>query len=318
MLPFLKLLSRGYHKRLPPYRPATACDLVSLRDLPAPVDVSLEPEPSWYGYRVQAIKFRSSVACSCTENETVYGRLIFAHESAPWTVIVPGYGTGAVPFSGYSFFQDAHARSLLERNVNTALIELPYHLQRTPAGRVSGEGFFSPDLFETQTAVRQGVADTICLVRWLGKAFQRPVALWGTSLGGCIAGLAATLLPELAALVLMEPLDNPGDTIAVLPGAWEIRQALTAHGVPPEKVPELLRDVAPSSYQPAIPRDRILFVIPLWDRVVPTIYQERFWEAWGQPQRITVKATHTTTAAHRPIVSRVAVFLARQLRHRTH
>ncbi|HEY3368477.1 MAG TPA: hypothetical protein VGK74_25765 [Symbiobacteriaceae bacterium] len=317
MLPLLKLASPGYRGRLAPYRAAEPCDLCDLDHIRPPEDVAVFDEPAWRGYRVQGYCYPSPVDCRREENNAVHGRLIIVDEAAPWALVVPGYATGAFPPKGYSLFQDVQGLALLEQSINVALIDLPFHLKRKQRGQLSGEGFFSPDLGETQTAVRQATADAISLVRWLEQRSGRPVGLWGTSLGGCIAGLVAARVASLAGVVLMEPLDNPGSVLAALPGTWEIRELLVPHGVEAEHLEEAFKSVAPSSYPPAVPRERILFVTPLWDRVVPTRFQEAFWEAWGKPERILWKAGHITMATNRALNTQASQFLSRWILNRS-
>lgn len=311
MLPLLKMMSPGYHRRLPEFRPADACEISALRQLGAPAEVRLIDERPWLGRKVEAFAFPSPVDCQCESNRMVHGRLITADPNAPWTLIVPGYSTGATPPYNYSFFQDIQGRSLLERGMNVALIDLPFHLRRKQVGCLSGEGFFSPDLAAMQATFQQAAADSIALVRWLEQRSEQRVGLWGTSLGGCVAGLVATQVPDLSVLALMEPLDNPGHSLQVLPGSREIRERAMRAGVTPEQLPAFLNSVAPSSYRPLITKERILFVTPLWDRVVPVQFQEAFWEAWGRPERILREASHTTMAANRELNARVADFIAR-------
>ncbi|HYG58851.1 MAG TPA: hypothetical protein VD902_12405 [Symbiobacteriaceae bacterium] len=310
MFPLLKFVYRGYHRRLAPYRPAGHCDLPSLARPEPPGCVALRPEGTWRGFAMEAVWFDSPQSCTCEQNRTVHGRLITADPAAPWVLIVPGYATGALPPHGYSLFQNVQGYHLLRRGLNVALLQLPFHMARRRPGCGSGEGFFSPDLAETMGAFQQAAADGVALVRWLQARSGRPVGLWGTSLGGNVAGLVTTLLGDLGAVVLMEPLDNPGDTLAVLPGSREIREALRQAGVEPQLLPQILGPLAPSRYAPAIGPERILFVTPLWDRVIPARFQEAFWQAWGRPARIAVDAGHLTLPTDRALNEKVADFMA--------
>lgn len=315
MLPLLKLMSRGYRRRMPPFRDADYCDVALLGVLRAPADVGESDEPPWLGYTARKFTFESPVQCQHEQNRLVSGRTIAGAAKAPWVLLVPGYSTGAAYPYSYGLFQTVHGHALLKAGLNVALMDLPFHLSRKAPGSLSGEGFFTPDLAQTQAAVMQAAADTVAVVRWLEALSGCPVGLWGTSLGGCVAGLAATQVPQLGGVVLMEPMDNPGDILATLRATWEIRAELARHGIRPEQIPDRLRTVAPSNYLPAVSPDRLLFVTPQWDRVVPTRFQEAFWKAWGRPERILVPGTHTTTATRPAVVARAAQFLTRHLLH---
>ncbi len=314
MLPALKAISPGYRRRMPRYRPCDACEIDSLSGVRAPEQVDLVLRKPWRGCQVQEFRFQSPVDCCPPGDETVTGLLITTDPKAPWTLIVPGYSTGALPPYGYTFYQELQGRSLIDRSINVALIDLPFHLARRRPGHLSGEGFFSPDLAQTKLAVRQAAADAIAAVRWLEQVHGRPVGLWGTSLGGCISGLVTTQVDTLGAVVLMEPLDNPGDPLAVLPGSADIRAEVARAGISPEEIPRGLRDVAPSSYQPKVAKERILFVTPLWDRVVPTQLQEAFWQAWGRPERLVAEAGHIFLAKDMAMAARAADFIAARIK----
>jgi len=311
---FVKLYYRGYRRRMPAYRPAGACDLSVLSGLEAPADFDLQPAAGWKSYGVQELRFPSPVPCACPENATVAARLLTASAGAPWTLIIPGYSTGAVPPYDYGFFQDIQALALLTRGINVALIALPYHLGRKRSGGYgSGEGFFSPDLADMQATFLQAAADGIALVRWLQTQSSRPVGVWGTSLGGNVAGMIATRVTDVGAVVLMEPLDNPGDTLRIHYASREIRRALKVAGESAEVLTDALRWLAPSSHRPAVSVDRILFISPLWDRVIPFQFQNAFWEAWDRPERITVAAGHLTMPPDGGLNALIADFISRRV-----
>lgn len=309
----VKMLYRGYRSRMPAYQPPGDCELAPLEQIGAPENVELSSAPAWKGYGVQEFCFPSPLECTCEENSRVCGRLLTVASEGPWAVVVPGYSTGALPPFDYGFFQDTQAAALLQQGINVALVALPYHLERKRKGWGSGEGFFSPDLRDMVLTFRQAAADCISLVRWLQKRSAHPVGLWGTSLGGNVAGMAAAHMEDLAAVVLMEPLDNPGDTLRLHRGSREIRDELAKAGVSSDYLTEALAPVAPSSYRPRVPLDRILFVTPLWDRVIPFRFQNAFWEAWGRPERITSAAGHLTMPIDGGITAKSAEFLARRI-----
>jgi hypothetical protein len=309
MFPIFKLMAPGYGRRLSRFRAPSDVDLLPLWNVAAPQEVYLGPEAPWRGCRVERISFPSPCASRCCENSRVWGKLLTLERGAPWVVIVPGLGTGAFGRDSYDVFQSVHARAAVEAGLNVALIDLPYHKRRRRPGCTSGEGFFSPDLEETAAAFRQGAADVIALVKWVQQERHGAVALWGTSLGGCVAGLATVFLPSLVATCLMEPLDNPGDPLRYLKSTRDILRFVQAAGLDPAEIPGLLRHVAPSSYRPAIATERILFVTTLWDRIIRREFQEHFWESWGQPPRFTWEGGHVTTAYNGRVVTEALAFL---------
>ncbi|MGE5676346.1 MAG: alpha/beta hydrolase [Mycobacterium leprae] len=313
-LPLLKAAYPGWQQRLAPYRPVGVCRISGSGNGVAPPDMTREAEPSWRGFEVERYRFASPAISDYPENRFVCGRLLYAGRRAPWVVVVPGYATGAMPPHSYGLFQSLQGLALLRRGLNVALIDLPYHMTRTPHGFFSGERFFTPDLASIAEAIEQSLTDLISLIRWLQATFASPVALWGTSLGGCVSALAATQLPELAAVGLMEPLNNPGDVIATLPAGWHIRHILDLAGLHADDLKAMLSPVAPSSYRPALHPSRILIATPRWDHVVAARFQDGLWQAWGKPQRIVLAAGHITMTMNRPLNTLMADFLGHWLR----
>lgn len=296
------------------YRTPGTCDLGRLGSIPAPAAVTTEPLPPWQGWTGAAFRFPSPLQGPDAECATVAGITLQAAPGAPWVVVVPGYATGVFPPHDFGFFKDLQARALLEAGLNVALVEPPLHMSRRRSGYPSGAGLFGPDLRRTQLAFCQGAGDIIAIVRWLRQGGRVPVAVWGTSMGGGMAALAATGLPELGALALLEPVDNPGEVMLATPGSRELLRRLAGpEGPDPEQLPEALRSVAPSQYQPALPRERILFVWPRRDRIVPPAFQEALWAAWGRPERWLLDDGHVTAVLNQEAARRVARWLAGHL-----
>lgn len=315
LLPLLRLAAPGYRQRALRYRPPGPCDTGCLAHVqaPPPAAVQTAPAGSWQGWPGQRFVFPSPLDCGCPESRHTAGLALTARPGAPWVVIVPGFATGLRRPADFGLYLRHQARALLERGVNVALIEPPLHMSRRRQGCVSGEGLFQADLHLMQAAILQGAADVIATVRWLQQRHGAPVGVWGTSLGGCLAGLAATQLPDLAALVLQEALDNPGTPLAAVPAFRAEFRRLSAGALAPDAVPAALAAVAPSRHRPALPGDRILFIIPIWDQVVPASAQEAFWQAWGSPPCWRVPAGHLTAVMDRRLAQRVAGHLAERL-----
>lgn len=311
LFPALKVAHPGYAGRFPPFCPCDEdCDLQALGLLSAPSRVDVVAYGEAHGARVWNFQFASGVACDCPENRTVTGRLFEIDQGAPWIVIVPGYATGAF-LSSYGPFERAHGRAVLRRGLNVALIDLPFHMGRRRSDAFSGEPFFTPDLRRSVHALAQSTADTLALCHWLSA--HGPVGLWGTSLGGCVAGLTGAVEGDLGALVLMEPLDNAGEVLACLPAAWELRDALSGAGLTPEGMARAFRSVAPSSYAPAVEFDRILFITPAYDRIIPAAMQDRLWRAWGEPERLVLSHGHVTAVGSAAAIDQAVTFLASRL-----
>jgi len=71
------------------------------------------------------------------------------------------------------------AVQLKEARVNTATLELPYHLQRRP--RTDRLTFYLHDLPSMLQATQQAIADTRALCRWLGEQGLHRHCLWDST-----------------------------------------------------------------------------------------------------------------------------------------
>ena len=76
-------------------------------------------------------------------------------------------------------------------------LSLPYHDLRMPEGLVRADYMLSPNLGRTLQAVRQAVVDSRAALDWLESRGYRKFAIMGTSLGSCIALIAAANDPRL-------------------------------------------------------------------------------------------------------------------------
>ncbi len=155
----------------------------------------------------------------------------------------------------------------------------PRHLERTPAGDRSGEGFVSMDLFRLRTTFEQLVIE----IRWLSALAARrgPVGVVGLSLGALGAALAATAPERIDFAALVAP-PELGRVLAETGIGRRYRTLCVRAGAPwPE---EAAFEAALAPFDPARrhPTARRLFVAAaLHDGVVPPSAPIRLTRAWG-------------------------------------
>jgi hypothetical protein len=111
------------------------------------------------------------------------------------------------------------------------------------------------------------------------------IGVTGLSLGGYTSALAAAVEPRLdfaipnAAVTSLPPLLN-GWFPANLAGA----AARTVGGVPRELLEQALLVHGPLHYPALLPRERLMIVAGLGDRLAPPSQSVLLWEHWRQPQ----------------------------------
>jgi len=209
----------------------------------------------------------------------------WVHDGAPGraTVLaVHGFTMGWPRFDAVALLASEWFRAGLD----VALLTLPFHGPRTPAGaRFSGDSFARPDVALLNEAARRSVREILLATRWLRAESGRPVGLLGLSLGGYLCATTAALDPELAFVVAMVPPVCFGDL------AWRFLPAAGTGAAGRAAPPALGRDElrrafrvhSPLAHAPAVPRERLLVVAGRGDRIVPPEHPSALWRHWGEP-----------------------------------
>jgi hypothetical protein len=111
------------------------------------------------------------------------------------------------------------------------------------------------------------------------------VGVTGLSLGGYVSALLAALEPELDFAIPNAPVVS---LPAMMPGWFPANITTTAlrrlAGVPDELVDRALAVHAPLRYPPVVPRERLMVVGGLGDRLAPPEQSLLLWEHWGRPR----------------------------------
>lgn len=237
------------------------------------------------------------------------GRRRIADGSAPVAIIAHGWLMERWQLSLYRRWAWALAR----RGVEVWMPRLPFHMERTPEGRWSGERFLSSDLVASAEALRQAVAETRALLSWLRSRGVPRVGLWGMSLGGWVAGLVAALEPELAGVALWAPVVSPADVLWKSRVARDLRQGVVAGGLEPGEEGLPLKQLAPGHFPLAVPRERLLLVGAIHDRIVYADSLAELARTWGVDVRWTPHGHISLMASIRPARATVD-FLSSALR----
>ncbi|MHC1765658.1 MAG: alpha/beta hydrolase [Verrucomicrobiia bacterium] len=230
-------------------------------------------------------RFSSPIQTASLCNNTVLGRLFKAAD--PWqerpTVILL-HGWNAELCYRYQF--PFLASRLRRYGINTAAIELPYHMHRRPL-RGPVTDFISSDLNAMLEATRQAIADARALGLWLRAQGSASIGVWGFSLGAWLAGLTARVEPDLRFAVLTTPIARMDQAIAQLPFCEPVRQSLNGRPVD-------LHDLNLASRVPSLDPRNILLVESLHDLFAPPETIEQLWEAWRHPEIWRVAHGHIT------------------------
>lgn len=198
------------------------------------------------------------------ENQIAAARLFRRNsgEPRPVVVIVHGYMSGSFPIEERLW----PIQTLDELGFDTLLFVLPFHgLRANPKFGLVPE-FPGTDPRMSIEGFLHAIFDLRACVRWLKAAGHPAVGLFGMSLGGYTAALAATVEPDLAFLVPLVPLASLAD-FAREQGSLSAppAQAQLEH----ELLERIYRPISPVSLPSRVASDRVLVIGARADRVTP-------------------------------------------------
>jgi alpha-beta hydrolase superfamily lysophospholipase len=190
---------------------------------------------------------------------------------------------------------------------NAATLVAPYHFQRS-VHRV--DAF---DHLRVAEAFAQAVAEIRALTGWLLNQGCPSIALFGISLGGWLAGLAATRDSRLIAIVLAVPgvrrdyRATRGERVLWAP----MRKALEKQKTAREALDKTPMNLTLS--RPVISKENILLIQGRYDLLVGAERTEELWQKWKQPEIWRLPHGHVSWMFTPGLTRRVLCWLAARM-----
>ncbi len=179
---------------------------------------------------------------------------------------------------------------------NVALIELPFHGRRRPAGVSEQTPLFpSADAVRTLVAMSHALFDLRMLAAYLKSRGATRIAAVGMSLGAYVAALWASLDP-LDRAVLLVPLASMGDMAWRLLKDTETRYHGRAAGVTKSFLRDLFRDHSPIARPPATAPEKVMVVGGKGDHLIPKEQIALLREQWPHATFLWAKGGHSAPA----------------------
>jgi pimeloyl-ACP methyl ester carboxylesterase len=177
------------------------------------------------------------------------------------------------------------------RGWNACFIHLPFHYSRVPEGFQNGELAITANLIRNGEALRQAVCELRQLIALLRARGGREFAVWGTSWGGWIGALLASV-EELRFTALMEPIVDVHHAIWESPAAFALRRQLRKHEIPPDLVARHYHLSSPLHAPPVGDPQNVLMVAGTHDRIAPRDRVAALHRAWPGSNLIEVPQGH--------------------------
>ena len=141
--------------------------------------------PADYQLRDGRLTFTSPAPSGCAENDTVHARWMPAlKDQGRALVVLPQWNSDAEGHVGLG--------KLLNRfGISALRMTMAYHAERKPAEHARADYHVSSNVGRTIHACRQSIIDTRACLDWLETQGYERVGILGTSLGSCVAFIAA-------------------------------------------------------------------------------------------------------------------------------
>ncbi|MCL4755049.1 MAG: alpha/beta hydrolase family protein [Myxococcales bacterium] len=174
---------------------------------------------------------------------------------------------------------------LYREGYDVMLVTLPFHGKRqTRLSPFSGHGFFAGGVSRINEAMAQAIFDLRIFMDHLEHDLGVPrMGVTGVSLGGFTSALLASVEPRLAFAIPNVPVTSIADLVLEWePIASVLKAALAATGKDVRDARQMLSVSCPLSYPPRIPRERLMIIGGVGDRLAPPTHSRLLWDHWGR------------------------------------
>jgi 1-acyl-sn-glycerol-3-phosphate acyltransferase len=175
---------------------------------------------------------------------------------------------------------------------NACFVHLPYHYSRVPLGYWNGELAITADLIRNAEGLRQGVIEVRQLIAALRERGCREFGILGTSYGGWIGALLATVERDFRFVALMAPIVNVEHAIWESPASAFMRRELHRANIERSLVARHFHLSSPTHNQPLCSADCVLFVAGEFDLIARPADIEKIQQKWGGSELLRVPQGH--------------------------
>lgn len=234
------------------------------------------------------------------------------HDGAarPTLVFVHGFVADAYLFNEW-FFQ---LQWFYERlGLDVVCFTLPFHGSRRGLhSAFSGQFFFSQGVSWIAEAFRQAVTEFRALLSYFEGRGVPGVGVSGISLGGYTTALLASLEPRLAFAIPNVPVVSMPDLLLEWnPLGAIMRLGMLASDISVQEVRHMMAIHCPLSYEPVIPKDRLMIIGGVGDRLAPPKHARLLWDHWDRPSIHWFPGNHIIHLDQGQYLRYIAKFLGR-------
>jgi pimeloyl-ACP methyl ester carboxylesterase len=233
------------------------------------------------------------------------------HRDGPRPTLIAIHGFGA---EGYALNQWFFALPWIYEHLgfDVALFNLPFHGKRQARfSPFSGHGFFAGGISRINEAFAQAVYDFRVLLDYLhDHRGVSEVGVTGISLGGFTTALLAATEPRLKFAIPNVPVASLADIVL----EWEplgslIRMALKTLDMDVTQARRMLAVSCPLTWKPLLPRQRLMVIGGVGDRLAPPTHTRLLWDHWDRPRLHWFPGSHILHLDRHAYLYEIAKFL---------
>jgi hypothetical protein len=166
------------------------------------------------------------------------------------------------------------------------LFTLPHHgRKQSRFSPFSGHGFFAGGIANLNESMAHAVHDFRLFVDFLESRGVDKIGVTGISLGGYTTALLAAVEERLHFAIPNVPVVSLPDLVLEwFPANVPIKALLKASGTSVHEVRHMLAVHAPLTYEPLIPKERLMVIAGAGDRLAPPKHARLLWDHWDRPR----------------------------------
>lgn len=236
--------------------------------------------------------FPSPLTSGHPENDVIPVRLVLPKEREgriPTVIVLHYWGASDLRFERTTAYE------LARRGIASAIVVLPYHLERTPKGTRSGQYSVRPDPELLKQSMTQSVLDVRRVLHFLEtrpELDSSRIGILGTSLGSIVAANVYAVEPKVkAASFLLGGIDL-AHILWHSSRVVKERDALRAKGFTESRLRESLEPIEPTGWLTQRKDGKSFVVGGRYDTVIPPVDTQKLINALPDTQSLMLDTGH--------------------------
>lgn len=206
------------------------------------------------------------------------------HEHGPRPTLCVIHGFGASPY----WFNSAFFALpwFFDSGYDVLLYTMPFHgLRRGMLSPVNGTELFAHGIAHLNEAIIHAVHDFRAFLDHLERTGVEQIGLTGLSLGGYMTALLAAVEPRLRFAIPNAAVTDMRSLIhSWFPAHQVIGAVSRVRRIPRADIEAALAVHSPLTYAPVVPKERMMIIGALGDRLAPPQQSEQLWRHWDRPR----------------------------------